>query len=1060
MRNRFLQGAATLALIVLSHIVNAEDIDLFAGTNTTNVSKPNVLLVIDNAANFSASASHTCTIDGVTTVLSGTAGGIEQCALHTVISGLAADSVNIAIMVYNGPNIVDYQGTACITTSSDPGGCLVYPMQLMTSANKTTLLNWIKTWKTSGSGAGYIKASSKATGGSMQEAWAYYAGRKGLSTRDYSSIQPTGVCQKNFTIYIGNNFNSSGSPSDQTGNKGPKDALDGTNSTSLMNASPAATTAQKTILNSTITTSCGSATLGTPHENKGYYADEWARYMKAQNITTYTIGLLGASCQADYAALLTSMATVGGGKYFPTDDYNELKVALETVFSEILSVNSVFASVSLPVSVNTEGTYLNQVYVGMFRPDPDARPRWHGNLKQYRLGLDNSNVLRLLDAQSPGQPAISSAGTGFIAECARSYWTPSTDDTYWTNQTTANCQGHAASSNSPDGNIVEKGAQGYKLRGLPSATSISRNIKTCDASCGTTLANFDTSNSSLVTSLGSSDLVNWARGLNVDSELPTTPVLSTAMRPSAHGDVVHSRPVAINYGTDAAPKVVVFYGDNGGPLKAINGNRDNYTGHYLADGADPNINSVAPGGELWSFVAPDFYSKFSALRSNTDQIAFKGMTGIPKPYGFDGPIVAHKSGSNTWLFAAQRRGGRMVYAFDVTNIHTGTAPSLKWRFGCPAGATCTGTSGADVASIGQTWSVPKIFKAAGYGSGASPMLIMGGGYDTCEDADPHTCTTSSTGRHIYVLDANTGAHLKTFTTDRPVVGDVFVIPGSSNMAMWIYAADMGGNLYRISGATANAAIGTTVPNDWTITKIAALGCNTPSTCTTPRKFMYGPDIVDNLDGTYSLMLGSGDREKPVTAYTSAYGVTNYFFMVKDNPTSGTWLSSENTDCGADVMCLASLVAIPTNADPDPLALVAAKGWYLPLNAHEQVVTSAITVYSVITFSTHTPAEATTVDDPDTEDVDERCISNLGTARVYNVQLSNAGIANGTTSRFEEIVGGGLPPSPVAGMVTLDNGVTVPFLIGGSPTSPLEGGTPTTPPSASRPKGRVYWYIEQ
>ena len=42
---------------------------------------------------------------------------------------------------------------------------------------------------------------------------------------------------------------------------------------------------------------------------------------------------------------------------------------LNNIFSEIQSVNSVFASVSLPISVNTQGTFLNKVYVGMFRPD-------------------------------------------------------------------------------------------------------------------------------------------------------------------------------------------------------------------------------------------------------------------------------------------------------------------------------------------------------------------------------------------------------------------------------------------------------------------------------------------------------------------------------------------------------------------------------------------------------------------------------------------------------------------------------------------------------------------
>ena len=46
------------------------------------------------------------------------------------------------------------------------------------------------------------------------------------------------------------------------------------------------------------------------------------------------------------------------------------------------------------------------------------------------------------------------------------------------------------------------------------------------------------------------------------------------------------------------------------------------------------------------------------------------------------------------------------------------------------------------------------------------------------------------------------------------------------------------------------------------------------------------------------------------------------------------------------------------------------------------------------------------------------------------------------------------------MVTLDNGQTVPFLIGGSPDSPLEGGSPSAGVTWTQPKSRVYWHIDQ
>ena len=82
------------------------------------------------------------------------------------------------------------------------------------------------------------------------------------------------------------------------------------------------------------------------------------------------------------------------------------------------------------------------------------------------------------------------------------------------------------------------------------------------------------------------------------------------MRPSAHGDVVHSRPVAVNYGTDASPKVVVFYAGNDGVLKAINGNRT------------ASIGSVAAGKEIWSFVPPEFFAQYQAAarQQHADQL--------------------------------------------------------------------------------------------------------------------------------------------------------------------------------------------------------------------------------------------------------------------------------------------------------------------------------------------------------------------------------------------------------------------------------------------------------
>jgi type IV pilus assembly protein PilY1 len=821
----------------------------------------------------------------------------------------------------------------------------------------------------------------------------------------------------------------------------------------------------------------------SPSGSETNVSDEWARFMNQNSlgVVTYTIDVNPAATGQGpgWTAVLRSMASVSSGKYTPvsssTSSGQQISDAVNKDLSEIQAVNSVFASVSLPVSVNTQGTYLDQVFVGMFRPDVNAFPRWTGNLKQYKLGLLNG-ALKLEDADS--NAAINNI-TGFITECARSFWTPTIPDAYWSFRPQGGCNVPTGSatinqnSNFPDGNVVEKGAQGYMLR-----SSTKRIVKTCSpifASCNSTvgLTAFNTANTAITqTLLGASSstevttLINWARGLDTDGE-NTNPITPTTilpqMRPSAHGDVVHSRPVAINYGTLTAPNVVVFYGGNDGIFRAINGNPVSSTipGSKPA-AAYPSYpcgnsatNAVTPGCELWAFMPPEFYGNIKRIHDDTTQISYPNITSptaLPKPYGIDGAITAYKDSTHTWVYAAMRRGGRALYAFDASDP---TNITLKWKVGCPSNFPTTGVvddtnCATGFSGIGQTWSSATTLFAPGYGSGASPMIIMGGGYDTCEDATPNTCTSSSKGRGIYVLDADTGALLNspiTLPTDRSVIADVVIVPDSTTgLAMYAYAVDLGGNIYRI-------VIGANTPANWTITKVASLGCDTNTTCSNNRKFMFAPDIVlDN--GAYDLLLGSGDREKPLLANGS---VNNYFFMVKDKPTDSTWLSAESGNCGGAVLCLNSLVAITTST-PSSATLAAKKGWYLALNANEQVVTSAITIFGVVTFSTHQPT-------PPQAGV---CTSNLGTARVYNVSYVDAAgesstTVNGVQQRFDPLPSNiGLPPSPVAGMVTLDGGQTVPFCIGCSKTSPLESSEPQIPPgtSLSQPKGRVYWYIQR
>jgi type IV pilus assembly protein PilY1 len=1055
MKSRLVAGAMLAgSLLIGQGRALAEDIDLFVQPAGTATGIPNVLFIVDNTANWSQN------VDGQAIIVN------ELNALETTLSDVPVNDDGSAVIRV---------GLMLYTETGNPnnnvrGGYIRAAIRDMTEANKDLYVAMFNSLNENAD-----KSNAGKAGLAMAEAWLYYAGEAPFAGNNkvktdylnntgssashdiyalpgnainafngtpYNSPVAVGNCGRNYIVFISNGAAQDNSADIRTGTEMLIAAAAGENISGAATEIPI-----------------------SPSGSQENPADEWAGFMRRSSlgIITYTIDvdkITDPESQGPgWTALLKSIAGVSNGRYFDVTSGNggaDLSDVFARIFSEIQAVNSVFAAVSLPANITTQGTFLNQVYIGQFRPDKLALPRWPGNLKQYKLGLVD-NQLRTLDADD--RSAIN-PGTGFLTQCARSFWTPTEKDTYWSFFPQGECQiADTKVSNSPDGDIVEKGAQGYRLR---SATT--RTMKTCSpvfASCATTttLTDFEVANPAITdTLLGAADaaerdeLIDWQRGLDLDDE-NVNGVTIAEMRPSAHGDVLHSRPIAINYGPDASPDVVVFYGGNEGVLRAVNGNRSDAIGDFEA------------GDEIWSFIAPEFYGKIKRLRDNTIPISFTGAPAPPpvrepKVYGFDGPIASYQDASNKWIFATTRRGGRLLYAFDVAAmVSSPGSATLKWKIGCPNPTDDTDCSTL-FEGMGQTWSAPQIIKTSGFTdiAGAKPMLIMGGGHDNCEDSDPHTCNlVAAKGRAVYLLDAADGTRLREFTTDRPVVADVFVVPdGTTGLAKFAYVADMGGNLYRISGSTANLPFGATLPASWTITKIASLGCDnavvtSPSVaCAMNRKFLSTPDVVEK-DGVYHLLIGSGDREKPLQAFAVAYEVENKFFMVKDNPSDPDWLTDESLTCLSAVICLGSLVPIASGgADPDPADLAAMKGWALDLRDHEQAVTSAITVFGTTTFSTHTPTVAAA----------DSCVSNLGTARVYNVRFSNAAPANGETNRDEPVAGGGLPSPPVAGMVELDDGRIVPFIIGASGESPLESSLPSPPAAGTQPKSLTYWFIEK
>ncbi len=297
--------------------------------------------------------------------------------------------------------------------------------------------------------------------------------------------------------------------------------------------------------------------------------------------------------------------------------------ALNTIVTKILAVNSVFASVALPVSVNQRGSYLNQVYLGVFRPDAERAPNWVGNLKQYQLEVqdDARRGCTWRMRAAPPQPA---AAGNFISPTAMSFWTTVE---FLVVGYYPNSQGLGGVSDAPDGDLVEKGGVAQKLRETYATSQATRNVYTCNGTWlhwrvralvnavqhfGNTALNADTTP---VERRHRTDQHHQLGPRRQQQARRQPQRHATDIRGFIHGDVIHSRPVVINYNRNS-DDVYVFYGANDGLFRAVKGGQ--------ASGG---------GEEQWAFVPTEGFSKLKRLRDHSPD-HFDAPT--PKPYFIDG----------------------------------------------------------------------------------------------------------------------------------------------------------------------------------------------------------------------------------------------------------------------------------------------------------------------------------------------------------------------------------------------------------------------------------------
>jgi type IV pilus assembly protein PilY1 len=899
-------------------------------------------------------------------------------------------SVRYGLMTFNRNN-----------TSSTEGGRVLMRIANMDDARRTAMKNIVNTLSPGGStpltetlweayrylgGLGTTYGNPATTQTPHQDSCAqnvansacnnggYYdaiaAGSPAYNDGTYISPYTYG-CQKSFIIYV-----TDGDPTSDTAADADIEALTGASCSG----------------------SCLNELAGHIHNN-----DIYTGLPDPQTVVTYTIAL-GDGISTSGATLLDNTASAGGGDYFTAVDGGELNAALQQVLNEILKVDTSFSAPSLSVNAFNRLYNRDDIYFALFTPN--STKAWDGNLKKFRLcnGTETSPTCTFGDIVDSGNIAaidtsidpatlkprnkIKNGEASAGNYTAKSYWS------------TVN-----------DGSDVIKGGAGEKItntakvpralhtyRDLYSNLTTANNVVPIVATSGNTVYDAAVADPTILglpstttvtpTNDKVAQLINWMRGRDayddndncasgLDTEDPANFSNSclTETRPWNFADPLHSRPVAFTYGcvggspctASSDPIIKLFVGTNDGMVRIIN-------------------NST--GEEEWAFMPSEMLSSQYALSQNDTGDHIYGLDDSPafliNDVNNDG--IIDPATDKVYMYIGMRRGGRNIYAFDVTptdamDAQTDTVtPKLIWVIKGGAG---------DFAQLGQTWSRPKIARVraqctpSSVCSDGNPstndsksrmVLIFGGGYDTNQDSGIPS-GPDAMGKAIYMVDPFTGQRIWWASDDAgsslPLTKMKYSIPSEvtaldtdgDKSVDRLYVGDTGGQLWRIDLGD-QIGDGTDGGSDGYV--FADVGCgsvggatpvrrvhDTAGDCpvsTTKqdlRKFFYPPDVAQVKDAAYSssenydlVTIGSGDREDPLDLLTSSptatYPVHNRIYAIRDyNFTTGIPASVPTTplsefemyDATANNLATLTGTARQTEIDDN---VKPSKGWFIDL----------------------------------------------------------------------------------------------------------------------------------
>jgi len=723
--------------------------------------------------------------------------------------------------------------------------------------------------------------------------------------------------------------------------------------------------------------------------------DEDGREAEKGPVTTYTIGFdtdqqllvdtaSPLNISGDDCPVARHDTRYNGGNacvgYFTASDAEQLQSAFQVAIDDILSRSTTFSAPAVSAAFTNNTQSFDRLYLPRFFPR--NTPRWSGNVKRLRFVSQQSWE------DEKGNEAFNTS-TGDILDTAWTWWS---DD---------------LGLDEPDGNDVEAGGVGGLLRqsvnralsntagddGRTIYTDDNGRLVDFDADVGWASVPADWELSDDTSAEAIAQLIAWVRGRDVDDEDGDSE--RNEARPWILGDILHSDPIALNYGVESQDdeKLYIAFGTNAGFLHFIDGDS---------------------GQEQWAFTPQVLAPLHTVLRDNVAVTSADDT--LQHPYGVDGPAayvrvdtngdgrIRAADGDRMLLAFGLRRGGRDYYGLDVSDP---LAPTLAWEI-APTGL---------FSEMGQSWAAPVPTKVPGHDN---PVFVISGGYDIGrDDPDRDASEVDAMGRAVYIVDAVDGSlvyRADPETAERFVDGGVFshAIPAapevvdinSDGVADRIYLGDMGGHLWRLD-------LDSDMPENWRVREIASLGGSGISN----RRFFNSIDFVSlDVGGQYQdlLLVGSGDRANPKSGGEGSDGVAvgDAFFAIRDPVTSAAINGGKVTQvtidrltdvtdrkmCDRGVSSDAENGCLPAWRQGAGWVLYPDGGYSLPLPG-AKVLSESVTLDGIVYFSVYVPDEPESV-----------CIPVVGRSYLFGLDLLTAtgavNVVDGKLEKGERAVGAG------------------------------------------------------